>query len=105
MASNKATRSKIDFANMTIDSLGLSIKNEKRKGDSTKNDEDNNTNLEETTTVTNKINSGVSEKFSNMASHDLNDQPVDYADKQNLNTVEVQSNPIRKFNGQEDVEQ
>ncbi len=71
--SNKATRNDTDFTNMTIDYLGLSIKNEKLKGDSTKNHEDNSINLEETATVTNKNDLVVSEKVNGINGYDLND--------------------------------
>jgi hypothetical protein len=49
--------------------------------------------------------SGGSEKGNDMVGHDRHDQPKDHSDKQNQTTHEVQLNPIRKFNGQGDVEQ
>ncbi|CAF4224438.1 unnamed protein product, partial [Rotaria sordida] len=90
---------------MTIDSLGLLLKSEKQKGDPIKNDEDINIDSDVTATTKNMINVEVSEKLNDMAGHDLNDQPVGDIDKQKPTTAEVRSNPIKKFNGQGDVEQ
>ncbi|CAF3390750.1 unnamed protein product [Rotaria sp. Silwood2] len=103
--SNKATRSNTDFTHMTIDGSGLTIKNEKLKGDSMRNDEDDEINLEETTMVMNNINSVSNGKLNELTGHDLNDQPKDYTGKQKSTTVEAQLSSIKKFNGQGDVEQ
>jgi hypothetical protein len=88
----KPTRNNTNFTNMTIDSLSLPVKSEKPKGDLTKIDEDITIDLNEETTAINKVNSNVSEKLNDLAGHDLNDQPVEYTNKQ-------------KFNGQGNVEQ
>ncbi|CAF4814030.1 unnamed protein product, partial [Rotaria sp. Silwood2] len=88
--SNKATRSNTDFTHMTIDGSGLTIKNEKLKGDSMRNDEDDEINLEETTMVMNNINSVSNGKLNELTGHDLNDQPKDYTGKQKSTTVEAQ---------------
>ena len=102
---NKATRSNIDFLNMTIDSLGLPIKKEKTRDDSTKKNEDNDIHVIETRIFTNKVDADVTEKLNGGTGHDLNDQPLVETDRQEINTVEVEPNPIRKFDGQGDVEQ
>jgi hypothetical protein len=103
--SNKATRSNTSFTHMTIDGSGLKIKNQKSKGDFTRNDEDDEINLEETTMVTNKINLVGSGKLNELTGHDLNDQPMDYIDKQKATTIEAEIISNKKFNGQGDVEQ
>ena len=101
---NRITRSNTDFTDMTIDSLGLPIKNEKSKSDSIKNDEQKDASMEETI-LTNNANSADSEKLNHRNGHGLNDQSIGYMHKQNPTMQAVQLNSIRKFDGQVDVQQ
>ena len=89
---------------MTVDSLGLPIKSEKSKCDSTKSDDDKSVIMEETI-IRNNINLAHSEKLDHMVGHGLNDQPIGYIPKQNSTMPAAQLNSIRKFDGQVDVEQ
>ena len=101
--SNRITSSNIDLTDMTIDSLGLAIKNEKSKSDSIKTEEQKDASMEETI-LTDNTNSTDNEKLNYRTGHGLNDQSMSYINKQNSTTPSVQFNPISKFDGQVNVE-
>jgi hypothetical protein len=89
---------------MSIDSLGLSIKNEKQKGPSMEIMECSDDDIDQIKIRMAKISEDVNEKVNNVAGHDLNDQQLFHTDKQHPPVLQICLPTIQKFDGRGDPE-